>query len=454
MTGTSSESVSVVTPGRTAALEVFGAVGRGQRVDRAFASAASDLDLRERAWCRELVYGAQRLRGRLDYLLDRRVRRGLDSVDAEVLNVMRLGVYQVLYMDGVPEYAAVSQTVDLARLVGGQGASGFVNAIMRATVREKPGEEHFPDFVSDPAGYLSTWGSHPRWLVERWLERWPAVDVRRLVEANNAVPPIYLRCFRDTPAEAARRLSDAGIAATPVGLGTECVMLHAGSSPIEAMAVVSSVVQDPAAALVVPFADPAPGDRVADLCAAPGGKAMALAARGNAVLAADRSSERLRLVAGNTRRLAARLRDGSSFRVGVVQADAVHPIVQGADMILVDVPCTGTGTLRRNPDARWRLTPGRMEELVKLQGRILEANSVMVPDGGLLVYSTCSLEPEENEDQIGAFLSIHPEFELEPGAGVGKTYLDERGQLFVLPQRTGFDGAFAARLRKRSGHQG
>jgi 16S rRNA C967 or C1407 C5-methylase (RsmB/RsmF family) len=367
VTGTSSESVSVVTPGRTAALEVFGAVGRGQRVDRAFASAASDLDLRERAWCRELVYGAQRLRGRLDYLLDRRVRRGLDSVDAEVLNVMRLGVYQVLYMDGVPEYAAVSQTVDLARLVGGQGASGFVNAIMRATVREKPGEEHFPDFVSDPAGYLSTWGSHPRWLVERWLERWPAVDVRRLVEANNAVPPIYLRCFRDTPAEAARRLSDAGIAATPVGLGTECVMLHAGSSPIEAMAVVSSVVQD---------------------------------------------------------------------------------------MILVDVPCTGTGTLRRNPDARWRLTPGRMEELVKLQGRILEANSVMVPDGGLLVYSTCSLEPEENEDQIGAFLSIHPEFELEPGAGVGKTYLDERGQLFVLPQRTGFDGAFAARLRKRSGHQG
>ena len=161
--------MSNVTPGRIAALQMLGAVERGQRVDRAFAAAARDLDVRERAWCRELVYGVQRLRGRLDYLLDRRVRRGLDSVDLEVLDVLRLGVYQVLYMDGVPEYAAVSQTVDLARSTGGKGASGFVNAIMRATVREKPGEEHFPDFESDPPGYLSTWGSHPRWLVERWL---------------------------------------------------------------------------------------------------------------------------------------------------------------------------------------------------------------------------------------------------------------------------------------------
>jgi 16S rRNA (cytosine967-C5)-methyltransferase len=443
-----------VTPGRTAALEVFGAVERGQRVDRAFASSASDLDLRERAWCRELVYGAQRLRGRLDYLLDRRVRRGLDSVDAEVLNVLRLGVYQVLYMDGVPEYAAVSQTVDLARLAGGDGASGFVNAIMRATVREKPGKEHFPDFESDAAGFLSTWGSHPRWLIDRWLSRWPAVTVRRLVEANNQVPPIYLRCFRDPPAEAVRRLSDAGIAATAVGFGTECVLLHAGSSPIEAMAVVSSVVQDPAAALVVPFADPAPGDRVADLCSAPGGKAMAFAARGNAVLAGDRSSERLKLVAGNARRLAARTREGSSFNVSVVQADAMNPVVEGAEMILVDVPCTGTGTLRRNPDARWRLTPQRMEELVQLQGRILEATAAVVPDGGCLVYSTCSLESEENEGRIEAFLSVHPEFELEPSSGVDNKFLNERGQLLVLPQKTGFDGAFAARLRKRSGRQG
>ena len=312
---TSPESGTGVTPGRQAALEMLTAVKRGQRVDRAFADSARDLDPRERAWCRELVYGVQRLRGRLDYLLDRRVRRGLDSVALEVLDVLRLGVYQILYMDGVPEYAAVSQTVDLARAVGGKGAAGFVNAIMRATVRERPGQEHFPDFESDPAGFLSTWGSHPRWIVERWLARWSAAEVRRLVDANNEVPPIYLRCLRDTPEDATKILADAGLEAEPVGSGTGCVVLLGGSSPVDAMSVVPSVVQDPAAALVVPYADPRPGDRVADLCAAPGGKAMAVAARGNVVVAADRSLERLRLVRGNVRRLAARPWAGSSFTV-------------------------------------------------------------------------------------------------------------------------------------------
>jgi len=452
----SMDSGAEVTPGRRAALEIFGAVERGQRVDRAFADAARDLDARERAWCRELVYGAQRLRGRLDYLLDRRVRRGLDSVDSEVLDVLRLGMYQVLYMDGVPEYAAVSQTVDLARSVGGKGTAGFVNAIMRATVRERPGEEHFPDFDSDPAGSLSTWGSHPRWLVERWLGRWSAADVQRLVEANNEVPPIYLRCLRDTPEEASKALADAGIGAEPAGSGTGsagsgtgCVVLLQGSSPLEAMGVVPSVVQDPAAALVVPYADPKPGDRVADLCAAPGGKAMALAARGNVVLAADRSLERLRLVRDNVARLSARPWTGSNFSVSLVQADALAPIAEGADMVLLDVPCTGTGTLRRNPDARWKLTPERLDELVRLQERILEACASVVPSGGRLVYSTCSLEPEENEDRISAFLERHPEFELEPSAGVEDQYVNEWGHLYVLPQKYGFDGAFAARLRKR-----
>ncbi len=425
------------------------AVKRGQRVDRAFADSARDLDPRERAWCRELVYGVQRLRGRLDYLLDRRVRRGLDSVAPEVLDVLRLGVYQILYMDGVPEYAAVSQTVDLARAVGGKGAAGFVNAIMRATVRERPGQEHFPDFESDPAGFLSTWGSHPRWIVERWLARWSAAEVRRLVDANNEVPPIYLRCLRDTPEDATKILADAGLEAEPVGSGTGCVVLLGGSSPVDAMSVVPSVVQDPAAALVVPYADPRPGDRVADLCAAPGGKAMAVAARGNVVVAADRSLERLRLVRGNVRRLAARPWAGSSFTVSLVQADALAPVVEGADMALLDVPCTGTGTLRRNPDARWKLTPERLGELVDLQEGILEACTSVVPRGGRLVYSTCSLEPEENEDRISAFLERHPEFELEPSSGIDEAYLNEWGQLYVLPQEYGFDGAYAARLRKR-----
>ena len=448
---TSPRSGAEVTLGRRAALEILGAVERGQRLDRAFAASSRALDPRERGWCRELTYGVQRLRGRLDHLLDRKVQRGLDSVDPAVRDALRLGLYQILYMDGVPEYASVSQAVDLARSVGGKGVAGFVNAVLRAAAGEGGGEEHFPDAEADPAGFLSTWGSHPRWLVERWLGRWSPAEVWRLVQANNAVPPIYLRCLRDTPEEAVELLAGAGIEAEPVGSGTGCVALLGESPPVEAMAAVPSVVQDPAAALVAPYADPEPGDLVADLCAAPGGKAMALAARGNVVLAADRSLERLRLVRDNAERLAEGPWESLGFRVSVVQADALAPIVEGADMALLDVPCTGTGTLRRNPDARWKLTPERLKELVALQERILEACTSVVPSGGWLVYSTCSLEPEENEDRISAFLERHPEFELEPSSGVSESYLDERGQLYVLPQGSGFDGAFAARLRKRSG---
>jgi len=211
------------------------------------------------------------------------------------------------------------------------------------------------------------------------------------------------------------------------------------------MTVVPSLVQDPAAALVVSYADPAPDARIVDLCAAPGGKAVALAARGNRVLAGDRSIERLSLVRENVTRLR---EQGGTVRVSMVQADALAPPVGRTDMLLLDVPCTGTGTLRRNPDIRWRLTPDRLDEMVALQRRILLACADVVPSGGLLVYATCSLEPEENERQIEAFVASHPDFQVESGKGVDGEFLDERGYLYVIPQAFGFDGAFAARLRR------
>lgn len=212
------------------------------------------------------------------------------------------------------------------------------------------------------------------------------------------------------------------------------------------MAAVPVVVQDPAAALVVPYADPSPDARIADLCAAPGGKTLALAARGNVVLAADRSMERLLLVRENAKRV--REQGGRAVRVSMVQADALAPPVSQPEMVLLDVPCTGTGTLRRNPDIRWKLTPDRLEEMAALQGRILDICADVVPSGGLLVYATCSLEPEENEDQIEAFMARRPEFRMDPGQGVNGKFLDDRGFLSVTPQACGFDGAFAARLRK------
>ncbi len=392
------------------------------------------------------MFGIQRLRGRLDYLLDRKVKRGLESVKAGVRDSLRIGLYELLYMGGVPEYASVSQAVDLAQSKGGRGVSGFANAVLRGIKRDGGGPEHFPDPETHLAEFLSTWGSHPRWLVERWLTRWSSADVRKLVEANNGVPPLSLRCLWDTPEEAAEALEARQIDAGVVGSGTGCVVIHGHASLEEAMRVVPAVVQDPAAALVVSYADPSPEARVADLCAAPGGKTLALAARGNVVLAADRSIERLRLVRENADRV--REQGGRHVRLSIVQADALAPPVRRPDMLLLDVPCTGTGTLSRNPDIRWKLTPDRLDEMAALQGRMLDACADVVPSGGVLVYATCSLEPEENEEQIESFMSRRPDFQMDPGGGVDLEFLSDRGYLYVLPQVFGFDGAFAARLRK------
>ncbi len=427
-------------------MDVLAAVARGRRLDRAFAAATRSLDARDRAWCRELVFGIQRLRGRLDYLLDRRVKRGLESVKASVRDSLRIGLYEILYMGGVPEYAAVSQAVDLAQSKGGRGVAGFANAVLRGIARDGGGQENFPDPDTNPVEFLSTWGSHPRWLVERWLTRWSFVEVRKLVEANNAVPRLWLRCLWASPEEAVEALEAEQIATSAVGSGTRCVVIHEHATLEEAMNVVPAVVQDPAAALVVSYADPSPEARVADLCAAPGGKTLGLAARGNVVFAADRSIERLRLVRENLDRV--REQGGHHLRVHTVQADALAPPFNRPELVLLDVPCTGTGTLKRNPDIRWRLTPNRLDEMAALQGRILDACADVVPTGGVLVYATCSLEPEENEKQIEAFMARRPEFQLEPGVGVEGEFLDDRGYLYVVPQESGFDGAFAARLRK------
>lgn len=437
--------MDVTTPGRRAAYESMRAVSRGRRIDLAFAEASDRLDPRERRWVHELVYGAVRLRGRLDHLLDAQLDRGIGSVAGDVLDVLRMGAYQVLYMGSVPGYAAVSQTVDQARAVGGKGVAGLVNAVLRSVARVGDGPEHFPDPETQPADFLSTWGSHPRWLVDRWLARWSAAEVTGLVEANNKVPPLFVRPFGACLERAAERLADRGIIATLEQAGNVCLRVESGHTPGEVLSAIAGVIQDPGSALVTVYAGIEPGSTVADLCAAPGGKALSIAEGGaRYVVAADSSMRRMNLLRSNAGRLGA----GISDRVGMVVADARRPAVRGADVVLLDVPCSGTGTLRRHPDARWRLSPEGMAGLVALQAEILEAASDLVPPGGLLVYATCSLEDEENAAQVEAFLGGHPEFTIDPGNGVDQSRLDQQGLLRLLPQVTGFDGAFAARLRR------
>lgn len=436
--------MDVTTPGRRAAYESMRAVSRGRRIDLAFAEASARLDPRERRWVHELVYGMVRLRGRLDHLLDAQLDHGVGSVAEDVLDVLRMGAYQVLYMGGVPAYAAVSQTVDQARAVGGKGVAGLVNAVLRSVGRAGDGPERFPDPETRLAEYLSTWGSHPRWLVDRWLARWSATDVMGLVEANNKVPPLFVRPFGACLESAAKCLADQGIITTMEQAGDVCLRVESGHSPGDVLKAIAGVIQDPGSALVTVYADIEPGSTVADLCAAPGGKALSIAESARYVVAADSSMRRMALLRSNADRLGTDISD----RVGMVVADARRPAIREADVVLLDVPCSGTGTLRRHPDARWRLSPHGMADLVALQAEILEAASDLVPPGGLLVYATCSLEDEENADQVEAFLGGHTEFTVDPGNGVDPSHLDQQGLLRLLPQVTGFDGAFAARLRR------
>jgi 16S rRNA (cytosine967-C5)-methyltransferase len=416
---------------------------RGRRLDRALESAATGLDPRERAFSHELCYGATRLRGRLDHLLAPHLHRGLDQLDAGVREALRLGAYQILYMDSVPPYAAVSQTVELVREAVGAGPTGLVNAVLR---KLRPGGDapgHFPDFAADPLGFLEAWGSHPRWLLERWLARWSPAEVRKLVEADNAVPSTYLLPLELDVEEATETLGRAGLTAEPAGGGTRCVRLGGGVSPAAALeAIPRALIQDPAASLVVQYADVPRGTKVADLCAAPGGKALALADRPVYTLAADRSERRLHMVRDNARR--------TGRPLGLVVADARHPPFREADVVLLDAPCTGTGTLQRKPDARWRLRPASLSDLVALQREMLDAAAAVVPVDGLVVYSTCSLEREENEAQILGFLERRPDFRVDVTGAAPSRYLDGTGCLAVTPQATGFDGAFAARLRRAS----
>jgi 16S rRNA (cytosine967-C5)-methyltransferase len=417
------------------------AAERGRRLDRAFSEVAGRLDPRDRAFAHELAYGVTRLRGRIDHLLTPHLRRGVDGTDAEALELLRVGAYQLLYMGGVPAYAAVSETVDLARALIGSRPAGFVNAVLRRVQEGGAGPDRFPDPEADPLGFLVTWGSHPEWLVTRWLDRWGFADTRALIERNNARPSTFVVPLLMEPAEAVARLEAAGLEASSVGQGTGCVALADGVSVAEVLArIPEAVVQDPAAHLVTRYADVPSGILVTDLCAAPGGKALALSGRPSTILAADRSESRLRMLKENAQR--------TGVPVHLVVADALAPPITRSDAVLLDVPCTGTGTLSRHPDARWRLRPGSIGEMVRLQDRMLDAAADVVAPDGLLVYSTCSLEPEENQDRVAAFRERRPDFVTEATTAVPSEYLNQWGSLEVTPQRSGFDGSFAARMRK------
>jgi 16S rRNA (cytosine967-C5)-methyltransferase len=415
----------------------------GELLDSAFDRRTTRLDPRDRRWTRELVFGMLRQRSWLDALLDDRVRGGLAKLDPDLIDLLRLGAYQLLSMGSVPAYAAIGQSVELTKRRHGIGASKLANAVLRRLDRER--ERLVVATPEDPVEALALQHSHPRWLVARWIARWGSDETRLLLEANNREAPLVARPYHVVREQLEAMLEGAGVTVADAPLVPDSLVLTAGVGAMTELGAFKQGLfhlQDPASTLVTRYAAIPTGAAVADLCAAPGGKTLEIARTAGIVYAGDASFARLARVRENVRRL-----DASNVVPFV--GDARFPAVRGMDAVLIDVPCTGTGTFRRHPDARWRLRVSDLAVLPAMQRAILRAAATAVRPGGLLVYSTCSLETEENDAQIESFLSDNPGGRLEPPpeGSVPATVLDA-GRLRVLPQRHGTDGAFAARLRR------
>jgi len=435
-------SVGGVTAPRVIAAGVLADLRAGEMLESTFDRRTIGLDARDRRWLRELVYGVLRQRSTLDAILSERVRGGLARIDPDLLELMRLGVYQLLHMGSVPAYAAIAQTVELAKVRHGIGASKLMNAVLRRVDRESA-ELTVPLPQGKVAG-LAVKYSHPEWIVSRWLSRWDEEATEVLLMKNNAEAPVVIRPYEIVREQLEAMLESAGATVEDAPLARDSMVITGGISLTDLGAFSQGLffVQDPGSTLVTQYAAIPAGSVVADLCAAPGGKSLELTRLARAVIAVDRSVERLgRLIANRDRLEAANL--------FIVAGDARFPVVKNMDAVLIDVPCTGTGTFRRHPDARWRLKISDLSVMAALQASIIDAAAGAVKLGGLLIYSTCSLEPEENEDQVARFLALNPGWSLEapPADAVPPETLDGRC-LRVLPQVHGTDGAFAARLRR------
>lgn len=433
-----------VTDARRSAADICADLRVGVLLDAAFDRRANALDARDRRWTQELVYGMLRRRGWIDHALLSRVRGGLARLDADLADLIRLGAYQLLEMGSVPAYAAIAQTVELAKQRHGMGASKLVNAVLRRLDRER--SSLGADLPTDPIEALAIEFSHPRWLVARWTGRWGAAETRALLEANNREAPVIVRPWGLVREQLEAMLESAGVHVEEAPLAEDSIRLVGPVSLFDLAAFSQGCcfVQDPAATMVTRYAAIPARATVADLCSAPGGKSIELSREAALVISADLSPTRLTRLAGTRRRL-------DLPNIAPVAFDARQPAIGAVDAVLVDAPCTGTGTFRRHPDARWRLRLSDLAVTALMQRDILRSAALLVRPGGLLIYSTCSLESEENEAQVESFLAARPGWRLEPppDGSVPAATLD-RGYLRVLPHVHGADGAFAARLRSPS----
>ncbi len=449
---------SIERGARGIALEILYKVDRESAfadslLDRVFDK--NDLLPLDRAFIKELVYGVLRQRGFLDWVIEQHSKRSINRTRPWIRNILRMGSYQLLFLTKVPVSAAINESVKLAKRYGRIHSASFANAVLREIDRRR-GDLKYPEVSENPTKALAVCYSHPEWMVKRWLNRYGIEGTAVLCQANNKKPPLTIRT--NTLKVKRGELSDALIKeGVAVEMGEVAPTALKIESPIPIKELTSFkegwfYVQDEGAQLISSILSPAPGERVLDACAAPGGKCTHIAElmeNSGEIVALDIGRDRLKLVNENAKRLGIDI-------IKTYKADASENLTRHLfarrkfHKIVVDAPCSGLGILRRHPEGKWRKEEKIIYEYRNLQINILEAVSGLLSPGGILLYSTCSTEPEENEDVMEEFIKRHPEFRVnnpEPYLShKARDFIDKAGYFRTLLNQYGMDGFFAARL--------
>jgi len=438
-----------ISPARRAAFGIL----RRVELEGAYAAvvlASLNPEMREddRALCHELVLGVLRRQLWLDRAIEHFARRNIGKIDLPVKLALRLGLYQLRFLSRIPPSAAVNESVSLVRAAGLRSAATFANAVLRHATRE-------PDYdpasvVEGAAEKLAIETSHPLWLIERWTSAFGLAETESLARANNEPAPVAFRFTqrRKDAKQIIEELESNGAQVSPSEVAPDAWRIEGTGSAVRDLARAGLIyLQDEASQLVAHLLGAQPGDRVLDVCAAPGSKATHLAALAPQalIIAGDLHAHRLRTL----RELAKQQGAGS---IAPVACDATQrqPFNEASfARVLVDAPCSGTGTLRRNPEIRWRLNAADIGELSSKQTSILNNAAAMVGAGGRLIYSTCALEPEEDEMVVERFAKEHDEFAAVPLAAAHDLQT-ETGAIRTWPHRHGTDGFFVAAFERRA----
>ncbi len=411
------------TAARTAALEVLRLVRAGRRFDIAFDGTVGSLSERDRRLTHEIAAGVLRNRRQLDAHIDAFVSDKHPHLEPDLRELLRIGAYQMLYLERIPGYAALATTVQVTKDQVGRGASRLANAVLRR-LAEAPCHNEGED------GSLAQRYSHPDWLVERWIRRFGPEGTESLLRHNNQQPLLVVQPLGWSEDELHASFTAAGFPCRPAPLGEGVVVESGRVREFPGYDHGAFIVQDPAQASLLASLEIPSHAILWDACAAPGGKTAMLNRRARRVAASDGRRDRMPVLRDTVTRAAA--------DVSLFVADAQIPPVAPSrvDVVVLDVPCSATGTMARHPDARWRLTLERLHGLANRQRAMLDGVAPVLGAGGRLIYLTCSLEREENEQQVETFLERHPEF------------VREHEDHFIFPPDAGTDGGFAAQLKR------